>query len=206
QDGRPPFSEAPDAGGTDRRLGLVADRIQSHGLDMKGALKANGTGLVWAAVQEGAAIDKAHTPTDSGERMRASIVQVTNLGLSVKDSLANTLVFVTRLDNGAPVAAANVAIVRTDSSVFWRGTTGPDGVALAPNTPLRDAENWERFSFIVMAEKDGDVAYTASDWNEGISPWEFGTGVNLYEASPLLRGTVFTDRGVYRLGEEIHLK
>ena len=58
----------------------------------------------------------------------------------------------------------------------------------------------------MMAEKDGDVAYVGSDWNEGISPWEFGTGINLVESAPLLRGTVFTDRGVYRLGEEIHLK
>jgi uncharacterized protein YfaS (alpha-2-macroglobulin family) len=47
---------------------------------------------------------------------------------------------------------------------------------------------------------------TPPDWHEGISPWEFGTGLNLNEASPLLRGTVFTDRGVYRLGEEVHLK
>ncbi len=58
----------------------------------------------------------------------------------------------------------------------------------------------------MTAEKDGDVAYVGSDWNEGISPWEFGTGVNLRESVPLLRGSVFTDRGVYRLGEEVHLK
>src|SRR6185436_14641787 len=48
--------------------------------------------------------------------------------------------------------------------------------------------------------------YSGSDWNEGVSPWEFGTGLDLREASPLLRGSVFTDRGVYRLGEEVHFK
>jgi hypothetical protein len=37
-------------------------------------------------------------------------------------------------------------------------------------------------------------------------PWDFGTNVNLRERDPLLRGSVFTDRGVYRLGEEVHLK
>ena len=77
---------------------------------------------------------------------------------------------------------------------------------MAPDTPLRDPDDWWKFAFIVTAEKDGDVAYTGSDWNEGISPWEFGTGVNLHEASPMLRGSVFTDRGVYRLGEEVHFK
>ncbi len=29
---------------------------------------------------------------------------------------------------------------------------------------------------------------------------------DLAEAQPLLRGTVFTDRGVYKLGEEVHFK
>jgi hypothetical protein len=133
-------------------------------------------------------------------------VQVTNLGITVKDSPQNTLIFVTRLDTGAPVQGAAVSIVRLDNRVHWRGMTGADGAVLAPDTPLRDGNNWWKFAFVVTAEKDGDVAYVGSDWNEGISPWELGTGVNLSEASPLLRGSVFTDRGVYRLGEEIHLK
>jgi uncharacterized protein YfaS (alpha-2-macroglobulin family) len=59
---------------------------------------------------------------------------------------------------------------------------------------------------VVTAEKDGDIAYVGSDWNEGILPWDFGTGANLREREPLLRGSVFTDRGVYRLGEEVHFK
>ena len=58
----------------------------------------------------------------------------------------------------------------------------------------------------MTAEKDGDVAYTGSDWNEGISGWEFGVGYDLLESTPLLRGTIFADRGVYRLGEEVHFK
>lgn len=201
------FNEAPSGPGTSRRLPVTPDRIQSHGLDMSGALKPTGTGLVWTAIKEGQPIPRAHRHSDDAvERTRASIVQVTNLGISIKDSPQNTLLFVTRLDNGTPVAGANVSLVRLDNSIYWRGTTGPDGIAMAPNTPLRDAEDWWQFAFIATAEKDGDFAYVGSDWNEGISPWEFGTGVNLNEAAPLLRGTVFTDRGVYRLGEEVHFK
>jgi len=112
------------------------------------------------------------------------------------------LLFVTRLDTGAPVAAANVSLVRLDNSIYWRGTTGADGIAMAPNTPLRGAEDWCG-SLHRDREKDGDVAYVGSDWNEGISPWEFGTGVNLNEAAPLLRGSVFTDRGCIAFGEEV---
>ena len=159
---------------------------------------------MWAAVRPGAAIPQAKVPGE-GDKTRASLVQVTNLGISVKDSPQNTLIFVTRLDTGAPVAGASVSIVRLDNRVFWRGTTGANGIAMAPDTALRD-EHWWKFAFIVTAEKDGDAAYVGSDWNEGVSPWDFGLRFNLQEASPLLRGTVFTDRGVYRLGEEVHFK
>ncbi len=63
-----------------------------------------------------------------------------------------------------------------------------------------------RVRLLVTAEKDGDIAYVGSDWNEGILPWEFDTDVNLNEREPLLRGSVFTDRGVYRLGEAVQFK
>ena len=66
--------------------------------------------------------------------------------------------------------------------------------------------NGTKFSFIVTAEKDGDIAYIGSDWNEGVMPWDFGHSFNLSEAAPMLRGTVFSDRGVYRLGEEVTVK
>ena len=99
---------------------------------------------------------------------------MTNLGITVKDSPQNTLVFVTRLDNAAPVPGARVSIVMPDGKAIWTGTTGADGVAIAPQTRLRNPRNWSEFAFIVMAEKDGDVAYAGSDWNDGILPWEYG--------------------------------
>jgi uncharacterized protein YfaS (alpha-2-macroglobulin family) len=203
EDHTPPFSEAPTGVGIERKLGVVPDRIQSHGLDLS-KVTSSGTGLVWAAVKNGVPIDRA--ATSQGEQIRASIVQATNLGVTVKDSPQNTLIFVTRLDNGAPVAGARVSLIQRDNKTFWSGTTTADGLALAPRTPLRDANEWYKFSFVATAEKDGDIAYTASDWNEGIEPWNFGLPFDLNQAEPMLRGTVFSDRGVYRLGEEVHFK
>ena len=202
------FRLAPPTAGLSRRLPVTADRIQSHGLDLSGVLNPSGTGLVWAAVEEGNPIERsrASRTRDNRPLVRASLVQVTNLGISVKDSPQNTLVWVTRLDNAAPVAGARVSIVKPDGQATWTGTTGADGVAIAPGTRLRNPRNWSEFAFIVTAEKDGDIAYAGSDWNDGIMPWEFGSRFDLDEADPLLRGTVFTDRGVYKPGEEVHFK
>ncbi len=202
------FTIAPAGEGRTRALPLTVDKIQSHGLDMSDAIGRAATGLVWVAVEEGREVPRARRAYGDAKRplTRATLVQATNLGISVKDSPQNTLIFVTRLDNAAPVAGARVSIVRLDNSTFWTGTTGADGVAVAPQTPLRDEREWMKLAFIVTAEKDGDVAYVGSDWNEGVTAWSFGLPFDLVESSSLLRGSVFSDRGVYRLGEEVHLK
>jgi len=196
------FRQPPPGQGTRRTLPVTPDAIQAHGLDLTPVLSARGTGLAWAAIVPGEAIERS-VPI---ELTRATIVQATNLGISVKDSPQSTLVFVTRLDNGEAVADANVAIVNTGNREVWRGRTGRDGVAMAPALPLRDPSRWYELSFLVTAEKDGDLAYVASDWHEGIMPWEFGHTFQLWEATDILRGSVFTDRGVYKPGEEIHVK
>ena len=202
-----PFSDVPPGAGQARTLPVTADRIESHGLELKSALAPGGSGLVWAAVQEGQPIDRAARASESESTVRSTLVQVTNLGITVKDSPQNTLVFVTRLDSGAPVSTARVAIVNRENHTVWSGTTNGEGIAVAPKTPgLREADRWWRLAFIVSAEKDDDVAYVGSDWNEGISPWSFGLSFDLNEADPMLRGTVFSDRGVYRLGEEVRFK
>jgi hypothetical protein len=200
------FGIAPPTNASTRPLGVTADRIQSHGLNLSSALGPAGTGLVWAAIQPTTTIQHARPYGGGGSRPTATVVQVTNLGITVKDSPQNTLVFVTRLDNGVPVDGADISIIRLDNSVAWKGRTNADGVALAPPLTLRNPRVPWQFSFIVTAAKDGDIAYVGSDWHEGIEPYMFSARYDLEEQSPLLRGTVFSDRGVYKLGEEVHFK
>ena len=199
------FQELPPGAGAGRKLNVTPDATQSYGIDLSTALTA-GAGLVWAGVRPGEPIPRSHRAVPEDRADRSTIVQVTNLGISVKDSPQSSLIFVTRLDNGEPVSGATVSVVDTSNTRLWRGTTGPDGVAMAPALPLRKPDNWYELSFVVTAEKDGDVAYLASNWNEGILPWDFGHGYQLWESSDILRGSVFTDRGVYRPGETMHVK
>jgi alpha-2-macroglobulin len=197
------FRTAPETPGAMRQLPVTPDAIQAHGLNLSSVLPESGAGLVWAAVRPGTTIERASTRQ---EEPRSTVVQATNLGISVKDSPQNTLVFVTSLDSGTPVAGATVSIVNTDNTRLWRATTNADGIAMAPPLPLRAPDNYWEFRFIVTAEKDGDIAYVGSDWNEGIQSWDFDLPYNIDEAEPVLRGSVFTDRGVYKPGEDIHFK
>ena len=206
------FTSTPQGQGTRRALTIRPDAIQAHGFDITRALSASGTGLVWATVLPGERLARsAQQPVPEGfsrpaATPRSTIVQATNLGLTVKDSPQNTLVFVTRLDTGAPVPQARVGIVNVKNTRVWQGTTNADGIAMAPALSLRNPDDFWEFQFIVTAEKDGDIAYVGSNWNEGIQSWDFDLQYSLDEAAPLLRGSVFTDRGVYKPGEEIHAK
>ena len=193
----------PGSVGQARSLNVTPDQVQPHGLDLSAALDADGRGLVWAAMRDGAPLARS-APVTPG-RTKSTLVQVTNLGITVKDAPEGTLVFVTRLDNAAPVAGASVSLIGTNEQVAWRGATGADGVAMAP-VGLRDADRPWELSYIAVAEKDGDVAYAASDWTEGVAPWEFGLPYETRPAEGAIRGMVFTDRGVYRPGETLHLK
>src|SRR5262249_32307730 len=142
------FALAPEGPGAPRRLRPAADTLLSFGLDVAPLLTPGGTGLVWTALQDGSPIPRSH-PTQREAKPRSSVVQVTGLGLSVKDSPLNTLVFVTRLADAAPVAGARVQIRDLANHVVWTGTTDADGLALAPALPLRDPERWWQFRFLV---------------------------------------------------------
>src|SRR5205809_2826159 len=93
--------QTPPSASSERKFAPVPDKIQSYGLNLKSVLGANGTGLVWAAVKAGQPIPRAKRLTDEYQQpdTTGTLVQVTNLGISVKDSPQNTVVMVTRLDN-----------------------------------------------------------------------------------------------------------
>ncbi|MGA7617739.1 MAG: MG2 domain-containing protein [Thermoanaerobaculia bacterium] len=197
------YQQPPPVPPTERRLKVTSDQIQSYGMDLSPALGGSSTGVAWVAVQDQKAIPRSSFYATNPEP-RATLVQVTNLGITVKDSPVNTLIFVTRLDDGSPVEGATVRMITPDNRTVWEGITAADGVAMGPRTPRDD--DWWKFAFIVTASKGGDLAYVSSDWNEGVQPWDFGVEFNSEESRPLIRGSVFSDRGVYKPGEEVHLK
>ena len=194
----------PPGRGETRRLTVTPDAVQAHSLTSAGCSRRQAPascGRRWSRPK----CCRDLRPPDR-DTPRGTLLQVTNLGISVKDSPQSTLVFVTRLDTGAPVADARVAIVDAANRTRWRGTTDRDGVALAPALALRQSVGPRDLSFIVTAEKDGDVAFVGSNWNDDVKPSAWNINYDSGESGAVLRGSVFTDRGVYKEGEEVHVK
>ena len=201
--GRLPQS-LPDADPTDRRLTSTPDVFEGHGVDLSKVFGPSRTGLVWAALSAKSALPNSVT-VPNFDRAQPTLLQVTNLGLTMKEGPQSALIFVTRLDDAKPVAGANVSIYAA-AGILWSGTTGTDGVAIAPALKLRSPQNQWQLSYVVTAEKDGDVAWVGSDWTGDIHPSAMGILSGMDDKPDILRGAIFFDRGIYMKGEEVKAK
>ena len=153
-------------------------------------------------------------------RYLKALVQVTNLGVTAKFSPENNLVWVTNLKDASPVAGATVEIRDDSNKVFWNGVTDENGFAKGPGwfalgmmsneEHPGSEEEWDYGSrqprqWVLIRAKD-DVAFSCSDWTQGIEPWQFNI---VYDWNPKpnpRKGQLFTDRGLYKAGEQVELK
>ncbi|HTP13110.1 MAG TPA: Ig-like domain-containing protein [Bacteroidota bacterium] len=155
-------------------------------------------------------------------RYLKTLVQVTNFGITAKFSPDNNLIWVTNLKDASPIADASVEIRNDSNQVLWTGTTNAKGTATSPGwgklglkTVESDYEGegdegWDyggrQPRLWVIVKKAGDVAFTSSQWNEGIEPWQFGVSYDWNPKFETLEGELFTDRGLYKAGEMVNLK
>jgi uncharacterized protein YfaS (alpha-2-macroglobulin family) len=134
---------------------------------------------------------------------------VTNLAVHFKQGRESSLVWVTALDTGAPVAKAQVSVQDCNAKEYWKGTTDARGIArINKELPERSHlpgcfANYDK-QYMVFAHRAGDASFVLSDWNEGISRWRFNLPQPSYEG-PYIATTVF-DRTLVRAGESVHMK
>jgi uncharacterized protein YfaS (alpha-2-macroglobulin family) len=144
---------------------------------------------------------------------------VTNLSIHLKWGRETSIVWVTRLDSGAPVAKAQVVVTGYCSrEELWRGTTDENGIAsieksLGEPNGNESCPDWGPPPILVTAtapssakEKSGetDFSFALSSWNRGIEPYSFGMMTG-NEASAAMAHTVL-DRPLFRAGETVSMK
>ncbi len=130
---------------------------------------------------------------------RHTLVVVTDLGLSVKRGRDGALVWVTSLRDAAPVAGAKVTILGSNNAELGQGVSDADGLAFVA---LRDNPD-EGEPFLAVAEKDGDLSFLR--WPGSEVTQEKGIDGRPYLAAGF-EAFVFTDRGIYRPGETVHVQ
>ncbi len=170
---------------------------------------------VLGSAKRGIVLVQLGTPT--ARRYQKALLQVTDIGLTAKFSPENSLVWVTKLKDASPVAGARVE-VRTDSNVVvWSGTTDRNGLAMAPGWArlgLKRAQTNPNGDWYdsrpprqwILVRTGDDVAFSSSDWNNGLEPWMFGVEYDWNPQPETMESEVFTDRGLYKAGEQVEMK
>ena len=166
-------------------------------------------------------LDENHGPE------RAMVVRtstlVTNLGVHFKLGRENALAWVTSLDKGQPVANAAVQVSDCRGKLLASGRTNAQGIAELPGLSAEppncggsggsggndDDDSYTAAYFVSARAKDAkgveDLAFTWSDWSQGIEPWRFNVPTSRDPVPDERAHTVF-DRMLLRAGETVSMK
>ena len=143
-------------------------------------------------------------------RYVATSALVTDLAVHFLWGRESSLVWVTRLSTGRPVADAAVAISDVCSGeTRWQGKTGADGTAAVSQSLGQGQPSgfggcpWNP-PLLVLAKSGQDFSFAESTWSRGIGPYEFGLPVGSgYTAD--IHHTVL-DRTLFRAGETVSMQ
>jgi uncharacterized protein YfaS (alpha-2-macroglobulin family) len=144
------------------------------------------------------------------------LVQLTNLGVFAQWFPDSGFVRVDRLSDGSPDAGAQVSIfpsqvsnkVKSAAIPCATGVTGADGIARFGGSGFSgcaELDNGQNSapSFVTIVRDGSDWTYVRSDDSSGAYAGNLYTGWS--SATPIARGTVFSDRNLYQPGETVKL-
>jgi uncharacterized protein YfaS (alpha-2-macroglobulin family) len=126
-------------------------------------------------------------------RSASTRVQISDLAATVKTEPGGYFVWATKLSDASPVRGAKVQLHDGRGKVVATATADNSGVAR-----LKGSGRY------VSVQEKGDLALTDLDEPNLSSAWQFG--LKGPGAQPQLDAAVFTERGVYRPGETVHVK
>ncbi|QDQ38995.1 alpha-2-macroglobulin [Legionella geestiana] len=179
-------------------------KLQYHALDFDRYLKKDGKGFQGLFLLRAQGFDPVNNV--ALEAMANRLILLTDMGLIVKDNVDGSHeVLTTSITEGGPVANADITVLGKNGLPIASSRTDAQGHAhFPPLTQFTDAEE----PVVYLAQNGNDVSFIPfSSGERQLNFSRFDTG-GLYsgnQGSESLSAYLFTDRGLYRPGETIHL-
>ncbi len=189
---------------------------------------ALGPGLYYLEVSGAGTDDSGKNVVTTGRQLLVR----TDLNVTLKSTQDGALAWVTDLKSGKPVSGVDVRFTNGTSEaasaaagqpaalgqaeqvklararlaslgngIDITGTTGADGVAQVTFGTTRQSY---QALLAVASGPGGQMGVASSDWQDGISPWDFNLGSGASASS--YQAYVYTDRPIYRPGQTVYWK
>ncbi|HJU17826.1 MAG TPA: MG2 domain-containing protein [Stellaceae bacterium] len=171
------------------------NRVVRTAIPLKDRLRDNGPGVYLAVVE------RADVKPGDQNPLATNWVLVSNLGLTAYSGTDGIAIAVRSLADAKPIPGVALRLYARNNSELATATTGPDGIAHIPGGLVRGQGGDEPFAVMAYGPGGdfnflelGRAAFDLSD--RGVSGRPQPGPVDAY---------LYTDRGIYRPGESVHL-
>lgn len=132
------------------------------------------------------------------------IVVVADTNLVIKETVDGVYVWATNMASGQPASGVDVTLFSDRGEEIATGVADGNGLAFFPEA----APNNRYFNGVmVVSGAEGEVGFgiAGSQWNQTISPWEFGLNWDTSQEEPN-KSYLYTDRPIYRPGDVVQFR
>ncbi len=195
---------------TDQQLEEVISLAKTHpkdqnyaSLDLSKYLHNQGSGIFFVRVED-YNIKKKRSDYNLEDKR---FIIVTDMGIVVKKAADGSRdIFVESISSGKPVSQANVSVIGKNGQPIQSALTSSSGTISVLNL-----DNYTRAQepTVIVAKKGNDLAFIPyQEFDRAINYSQFDVGgVHSYDGDKEheLSAYAFSDRGIYRPGENVHL-
>lgn len=130
-------------------------------------------------------------------------ILVTDMYMIAKENKNNQVdVFVASISKGEPVKNAKVEVIAKNGLPIISGQTDGNGHF---KYEIAEDEDDRNIPIAVTAKKDDDFTYIPLTYQRNIEYSKFDIGGEYLSSADSLKAMMFTDRGIYRPGETVHI-
>lgn len=130
--------------------------------------------------------------------LQMQIFFISTDNLVLKSSSTEGLAWVTDLESGKPQANVPVVFYDNERNQVGRGISDANGMVLVKNLTAQP--------YYASAGEQDHFGFTALAWGDGARPGNFGISYGYYNVPKNLFAYLYTDRAIYRPGQEVYFK
>ncbi|MCB8945666.1 MAG: Ig-like domain-containing protein [Ardenticatenaceae bacterium] len=137
--------------------------------------------------------------------LQAQVMLMSTANVILKKTATEAMIWVTDLNTGEPLPHIPVALYNDNFQEIFTATTDELGLVYRDDLELRISYD-SRYYAVAGAPGEAVFGLAVSQWDQGISPYDFGINTDYYLQPNQPTAYVYTERPIYRPGQPVYFK